>query len=164
MTAARLLRGSHHGSQSAGYAYLAMLSALALLSLALAAVGTVWQTSAKREKEQQLLKIGRTYAAAIASYRKMATGSVAMGPPSLQALVLDDRFLRPVRHMRQAYADPINANQPWGLILDANSRIAGVYSTSRDVPMQRSPVVMDGLILNAAQTYSDWKFMAKDTQ
>jgi type II secretory pathway pseudopilin PulG len=147
-----------------GYAYLAMLGALALVSVASAALGTMWQTQAKRDKERELLKVGVSYAKAIASYRRMATGSVVLGPPNLEALLLDDRFAYPVRHLRRAYPDPMNPAKPWSIILDSNGRIAGVHSTSTAEPLRRTPLVIDGHALDAARTYIEWRFVAKDAQ
>jgi type II secretory pathway pseudopilin PulG len=156
--------GSAGTRQCAGFAYLAMLGALALIAAAVLVVGPTWQMQAQQEKEQQLLRVGASYALAIASYRRMKTGSVTMGPPTLAALLLDDRFPRPVRHLRQTYADPMNPTAPWGLVRDARGHILGVHSTSLVEPLRRTPVVVDGIALGAARTYADWKFVAKDIE
>jgi type II secretory pathway pseudopilin PulG len=162
--APRFQFGSAATGRCAGYAYLAMLGALALVAAAWLVVGSVWQAQAQRENEQQLLRVGAAYATAIASYRRMRTGSVAIGPPTLAALLLDDRFPRPVRHLRQAYVDPMNPAVPWGLVRDARGHVLGVHSTSLAEPLRRTPVVVDGIALGAARTYADWKFVAKDVE
>jgi type II secretory pathway pseudopilin PulG len=138
------------------------MAALAVMSVMLAAVGTRWAEDKRREQEQELIRVGTAYARAIASYRASSPGSVAMAPRRLEDLVLDDRFPKPRRHLRQLYADPV-ARLPWGLITDADGRIQGVYSRSDDAPLRQ--VALDaggGIALPAAARYSDWKFIVRE--
>ena len=52
----------------AGFTYIGLLIAVVIIGIALSAVGTIWRTQAQREREQQLLFIGRDFQRAIASY------------------------------------------------------------------------------------------------
>ena len=49
----------------AGFTYVGLLIAVAVLGVGLAAVGQVWSTAAAREKERELLFVGNQYRAAI---------------------------------------------------------------------------------------------------
>jgi type II secretory pathway pseudopilin PulG len=144
-----------------GAALLWVLAALAGTGVALAAAGTQWSAAAQREREDELLRVGAAYAQAIASYRRLSPGSVDRSPRSLEALLLDDRYIQRQRHLRRLYPDPIDPRRPWGLVTDAEGRILGVFSQSAHRPWRRTAVWADDIRLPAAQKYSDWKFMVK---
>jgi hypothetical protein len=120
--------------------------------------GPVWSAQLKREKEQELLRVGAMYARALGSYRDASPGSLRQYPDRLEALLLDTRYVGVRRHLRMLYADPTNPGQPWGLMLDADKHIVGVYSLSRDVPVAPGPLDLGSVTLPPAQHYSDWKF------
>jgi type II secretory pathway pseudopilin PulG len=155
----RVGEARHH---QRGFTYLWVMAALAVLGVALAAVGTHWAHERQREREQDLIRIGVAYARAIASYRASAPGSVALAPRRLEHLVLDDRFPRARRHLRQLYADPVAPEQGWGLITDAEGRIVGVHSSSEKAPLKHVAFEVEGIALPAAQRYADWKFIIKE--
>ena len=155
--------GSAHRRQT-GFTYLWMLAAVAVLGVGLAALGTAWSAAAQREREDELIRAGVAYAQAIASYRRMSPGSVGQLPQSLEALLLDDRFPTPQRHLRRLYPDPTSPRRPWGLLRDPSGRITTVYSLSGDTPWRRVEVVVGGVSLEAASAYSDWKFVVKEAQ
>jgi len=56
--------------RAAGFTYIGLLIAVVIMGIALSAVGVVWRTQGQREREQQLLFIGRDFEHAIASYYK----------------------------------------------------------------------------------------------
>ena len=60
-----------------GFTYVWMLAALVIFSIGLAVVGPLWADQAKREREQDLLRVGQLYAQAIASYYAASPGSLA---------------------------------------------------------------------------------------
>jgi hypothetical protein len=78
--------------------------------------------------------------------------------------VLDDRFPRPRRHLRQLYADPVEPDQAWGLITDADGRIQGVHSRSERAPLKQVAFEADGVVLPTASRYSDWKFIVRENK
>lgn len=149
------------GERQRGYSFVMALLLVALVSLGLGIAGPLWSQQAQRERERDLLRIGSLYAQAIASYRDASPGSLKQYPASLDALLLDTRFVGTMRHLRKAYPDPINPGQPWGLVRDEAGRIAGVYSLSDAVPIARGAVVLDDRTLPEAARYADWKFLAK---
>lgn len=146
---------------SRGWTFVAVLLLLALVSLGLAVAGPIWSQQAQRERERELLRIGTLYAHAIARYRDMSPGSLKQYPPSVDALLLDTRFVGTQRHLRKAYADPMNLKGGWGLVRDESGRIVGVHSLSGEPPLAQGAVALDDRVLPPAQRYSEWKFLAK---
>lgn len=145
----------------AGHTFIAVLVLLAVCMTGLAVAGPMWSQQVRREREQDLLRIGTVYAKAIASYRESSPGSLKQYPLSLSDLLTDTRFFGTVRHMRQLYADPVNPGQPWGLMHDASGRISGVFSLSADAPIAEREIDLGVAVLAPARQYADWKFTIK---
>lgn len=144
-----------------GFTLVAVLLLLALTGLGLAAVGPLWAQDLQRERERELLRIGRLYAQALADYRDRSPGSVKQYPTSLDALVLDTRFIGVTRHLRRLYPDPLAPERPWGLQRDDSGAITGVYSQSTAAPLQQAALDLGVVELAAAARYADWKFAPK---
>lgn len=144
-----------------GYTIMVVLALIATVSLGMAAAGPAWTQAAQRERELELLRIGTLYAQAIEHYHASAPGNLKLYPPALNELVKDSRYVGAMRHLRKLYPDPIDPSRPWGVVLDAQQRIIGVYSTSDGVPLMRKPTGFPGL--PPARRYSDWKFIARDS-
>lgn len=134
------------------------LAAVALMGIALSVVGPLWADQAKREREQELLRIGGLYAQAIADYYVNTPGTVKKFPERLEELLQDDRFWGTRRHLRRLYPDPLQPHRPWGLIRAADGRIAGVYSQDTSPPFLQSPVTAGVVQLGVAQQYQQWLF------
>jgi type II secretory pathway pseudopilin PulG len=149
------------GSTARGFTFVAMLLLIALVSLGLAAAGTVWSQAAQRERERDLMRIGSLYAQAIASYHRVSPGSQKVYPERLDALLLDTRFVGTVRHLRQAYPDPMNPGQPWTLLRDSANRIIGVHSQSEETPVAQGLVMLEDRVLAPAKRYKEWLFLAQ---
>ena len=149
------------GRPSRGFTFVAMLLLLALLSLGLAAAGTVWSQVSQRERERELMRIGTVYARAIESYYNASPGSQKIYPERLDLLLLDTRYVGTVRHLRRVYPDPVNPSQAWGLVHDPAGHIMGVYSQSDAAPIAPGPVLLDDRVLPPAKRYRDWVFLAK---
>ncbi|HXE79942.1 MAG TPA: hypothetical protein VNK41_04270, partial [Vicinamibacterales bacterium] len=86
-----------HANPEAGYAMVALLVAIALMSVSLTAALPVWRQQIQREKEAELIWRGEQYDRAIQLYRQRYG---APGPPDLDVLV-KEKFLR------KKYKDPI---------------------------------------------------------
>jgi type II secretory pathway pseudopilin PulG len=147
--------------RSRGYSFVAVLALLALCMLGLAVAGPIWSQQIKREREQELLRIGNLYAQAIASYYNAGPGSLKQYPQRLEQLLADTRFVGLRRHLRSLYPDPVNPGQPWGLVLDGQQRIVGVYSRSEQAPVAEGARELSSVSLPAAHQYADWKFIAR---
>ena len=144
-----------------GFTFVGVLLLLALCMLGLAVAGPIWSQQVKREREQELLRVGALYAQALARYRDASPGSLKQYPPGLEALLLDTRFVGTERHLRKLYPDPMNPGSPWGLVLDADKRVIGVYSLSDEPPVAQGSLELGGVVLPPASRYSDWKFTLK---
>lgn len=123
--------------------------------LGLASVAMVWHTSVQRDKETELLFVGKQYRQAIASY--YASGQREF-PERLEDLLLDPRFPSVKRHLRRLYPDPLTGTPEWGLVKHGE-RIVGIYSLAPGKPIREvSTGSADDPPLEGA-SYSDWKFV-----
>lgn len=156
--------GTAAGRVQCGWVLLALLFILAALGAGMAAVGTVWTTVVQREKEAELLFVGEQYRRAIESYQQRGPGSEKPYPPSLEALLQDRRFPMPVRHLRRLYPDPMTGRPEWGLVRDDQGGIVGVHSMADGVPMKTAgfPPVQEGF--EAASSYREWVFKARQPE
>lgn len=137
-----------------GFTYLAALFAVALLGGGLALAGEVWETSAKREKEAELLYVGNQYRKAIERY--FLSGQQQY-PRSLEDLLKDRRRPGTVRYLRKLYPDPLTGKQ-WGLVKAPDGAILGVHSLSEERPLKVAGFRPRDAAFEGAQKYSEWKF------
>lgn len=158
------LKVPHRRRDPPGFTYVWMLAALAVFSLGLAVVGPRWADDVQRTREQELLRIGALYAKAIAAYRAASPGSLKQYPAELDNLLIDQRMVGTLRHLRQLYPDPFDPARPWGLVYGADGSIRGIYSQSTQQPLRSVPVELDEVSLPAARQYSDWKFIPRTSQ
>lgn len=148
------------GSRQRGFSFVATLLLVALVGLGLAIAGPTWAQQAKREREREMLRIGVLYAQALAAYYAASPGADRQYPPSIEALLLDTRFVGTVRHLRKAYGDPVNGYAPWGLVLNDTGRIIGVRSLSQEAPIATAALRLDDRVLPPVSRYADWTFTA----
>ena len=137
---------------------LALLFAVAVLGVGMAALGTLWATAAKREKETELLFIGDQFRLAIQSYRQRTPGAEKHYPKSLQDLLEDRRFPMPVRYLRRIYRDPLTGKAQWGLIKDKDGYLTGVYSLSEGKPLKVGNFPLPDAGFTGRTSYRDWVF------
>jgi type II secretory pathway pseudopilin PulG len=148
-------------SMQRGFTYVWCLAAIAVMGLGLALLGPQWADEARRDKEAELLRIGTLYAEAIASYYHASPGSLKRYPATLEELLVDTRFVGVKRHLRRAYADPLQPSQPWGIVRAADGGVRGVYSQSPNPPLRAEPLDLGVTRLPASARYSDWHFVPK---
>ena len=144
-----------------GMSLVLALVALALASVSLALVGPRWADALQREKEQELLRVGSMYADALHRYQASSPGNVKQYPMQLEDLLLDKRFVGTMRHLRRLPPDPMNPKLPWGLVLNQDERVVGIYSTSERKPFSEVATAPAGP-LPRAEHYYDWKFIAPE--
>ena len=140
-----------------GFTYLGLLFAIAFLGLLTASAGEVWKSSAQREREEDLLFVGREFAQAIASYHAATPGATKQFPLRLKDLVEDRRGPIMLRHLRKVYVDPMTGRADWGLI-KAGEAIVGVHSMSEGKPRRRANFGEGEDGFAGAETYRDWRF------
>jgi hypothetical protein len=119
----------------------------------------------KREKEQDWLFIGNQYQRAIASYYNNPPNGIKTLPIKLEDLLLDSRFIAPVRHLRKLYGDPLNHQQDWTLIKTQDEQIIGVYSKSNEAILSKK-IIFETLVNldDQVATYSEIQFVFKPKQ
>jgi len=115
----------HHG-----FAYIALLATLAILMLALTSASESISHNAKREREQQLFFVGEQFRNAIKNYYENSPSGVKQFPNKLNDLLKDNRFAKPARYLRRIYRDPMSNDFDWGVVLNENKQIVGIYSLS----------------------------------
>ena len=142
---------------AAGFTYIGLLIAVALLGVALAAAGTVWRTQAKREREQDLLFVGAEFRAAIASYYRAGGGR--QYPQTLADLLEDNRAAQPLHHLRRLYVDPMTGAADWTLIAAPSLGITGVASSSQEEPMKKDGFSAGDESFRDKTCYCDWQFV-----
>lgn len=145
-------------TRQAGFTYLMALFALGVMLGGLAAAGEMWETSARREKEAQLLFVGNQYRRAIGLYFEATPGSVKAYPRTLEDLIKDPRHARTERYLRKFYADPITGRNEWGFVTAPDGGIQGVHSLSQDKPLRVAGFLARDAAFAGAQKYADWLF------
>jgi type II secretory pathway pseudopilin PulG len=139
---------------------MALLVVIAASSIALTtALPDLYQT-AKREREAQLLFVGRQYSEAIRRFYENPLVVIKRYPNSLDELVTDNRSLRPRHHLRKLYPDPMTGRLDWGLIKNEQDQIMGVYSQSGGKPL-RTDFARHSVteVAGGGQQYADFKFV-----
>jgi hypothetical protein len=130
---------------------------VAITGVLLAGAGQLWRTEAQREKEKELMFIGEQFRLAIGSYYESSPGVPKRYPPSLEKLLLDDRFPTVKRHLRKIFLDPMTGTRGWGLIMQPGIGITGVHSLSAQAPLKRANF-HERYAFGEAKSYKDWKF------
>jgi type II secretory pathway pseudopilin PulG len=142
-----------------GFTYIATLIALALFGIGLAALGQSWSAASQRDKEEELIYIGKAYVRAIGSYYTRSPGSVKKYPATLSDLLEDTRFAGTERHLRRIYRDPLTNAEQWGVVRAPDGGIMGVYSLSEKVPLRRQPLHLANAAVVSGPRYMDWQFI-----
>ena len=142
-----------------GFSYVIVLFLVAVLSLLSVRALSNSLTTERREKEAQLLLIGQAYRQAIADYYQHSPGSNKTFPPTLEALLLDQRATRPVRPLRKLYRDPITGDTNWGIDRNEAGAVIGVHSLSMQVPYKKSGFPPELASFTNATSYQGWRFV-----
>jgi len=145
-----------------GFAYMLLLLAVALISIAATAVIGLGSTMARRDAERELLAIGAEFQQALRSYAAVPIGAVTptsgQGPAALEDLLKDPRVPGMRRHLRQLYADPLTGRSQWGLVLDAQGHISGIHSLAEGRPIRQTGFEPQLAALENADSYRQWVF------
>lgn len=144
-----------------GFTYLMLLVVIALAGTAAAVIGPVWTTELRRAKEAELMRIGRAFEQAIASYYEASPGTVKQLPARLDDLVLDNRFATIRRHLRKIYTDPITGEADWTVLTAGDGRVIGVSSRSERISLSAGPAANGAQL--GPRRYSEWKFVYAPT-
>jgi type II secretory pathway pseudopilin PulG len=145
---------------SGGFTFIGLLMIVALMGIALLAVGEVWSYAQKREREQQLLFVGGQFRQAIKLYyvHTPVASKLQPYPMSLEDLLKDPRYPSTQRYLRKMYLDPISNSEDWGVLKTQNGGIFGVYSLSQEKPIKQNNFIAAYDDFKDKTTYSDWAF------
>ncbi len=143
-----------------GFTYLGLLFAIAFIGLLLASAGQVWHIALQREREAELLFVGRQYAHAIAAYHANTPGDAKQWPKRLEDLLEDRRGPAIKRHLRRLYRDPFTDTAEWGLI-KSGEFIVGVHSLGEGKPIKSAGFLPEEEGFAGAASYRDWRFIAQ---
>lgn len=145
-----------------GFTYLTALFILAILMGGLALLGEVWETSAKREREAELLFVGHQYRRAIGLYYESSKDRKF--PRTLEDLIKDPRQASTQRYLRKLFPDPMTGKAEWGLIKAADGGIGGVHSLSEETPLKVSGFRVRDADLEGKAKYNEWRFIYKPAE
>ena len=146
-------------ARSAGFTYMALLFAIAIMGVALAATGTVWYQASQREKEQELLFIGNQFRQAVGLYYVRTPGGAKRYPQRLEDLLVDLRGQGVQRYLRKIYRDPITKEAKWGIVQAPEGGIMGVYSLSQETPLKTSSFRQVDKAFDGKSKYAEWQFI-----
>ncbi len=146
-----------------GYTYLGVLFLMALMALSLTGASTLWEIEQRREKERELVFIGRQYVAAIGSYYNAASGGDKLYPPNLEELLRDSRYPNVKRHLRKPWRDPMTGTANWGLVMDPQGRVMGVHSLAMGIPIKQKGFGNLEAALADKSSYRDWVFIYNES-
>lgn len=144
-----------------GFTYLFLLFTIAIVSVGLVGAASVHHYTERRQAEAELLRIGREFQAALASYR--AVGSTREFPLTLDELLEDERGGVLHRHLRKIHRDPVTREAEWGLVR-IGGRIVGVHSLSTARPIKVAGFHPGEEHLENARSYEEWRFMVVPDQ
>lgn len=155
---ARRIATGRGSGRKAGVAYLALLIVVAAMGAALAATGSLWHEVRQREKERELLFVGMQFRHAIRQYYESPAGQKKY-PPTLEALLLDERTPAIRRYLRRPYRDPLTGSPEWGLVAAPQGGIMGVYSLAEGTPVKQANFPAELEWEEGKQSYAQWQFV-----
>jgi len=141
-----------------GFVLLGMLILIVIAGYTLAAASVKSSDLMKRQREQELLKVGDTLRIAIGNYYNQSPGVVKQYPPNLEVLLKDDRFPIPKRYLRKIYLDPITQKPDWGLLEAPSGGVLGVYSLSSEKPFKTKGFKKEYAHFENQKSYGEWFF------
>jgi len=146
--------GERARRSAGGFTYIGLLAVVVVIGILLSAAGEVAAMAAQRERETQLLWVGRQYRAAIGRYWRQKR----VYPQALEDLLgtEPDSPLK-VRYIRRLYRDPMTNAVDWELVPAPNGGIMGIASSSKRAPLKTHFDEVEPDFENAS-SYSDWKF------
>lgn len=144
-----------------GFSYFGVLFVVVLIGLALSGASVILQFQLQRQKEQQLLFIGKQYINAIDSYYNAGPGAVFEYPKTIAELLRDPRYPDIKRHLRKPWLDPFTMKSDWVLIRTNKGGIAGISSQANGTPIKQAGFGNEDLdrLLDGKTSYQQWRFI-----
>jgi len=147
------------GLRERGYTFLGVLVLIMIIGFFLAEAGAIWSDARKRDREQELLRIGDKFRIAIGQYYNGTPGNVKQYPATLQDLLRDDRYPIPKRYLRDIYVDPLTGRQNWGMLMSPENTVMGIFSLAGGKPFKIKQSRLINKDFENKEAYSDWMFI-----
>jgi type II secretory pathway pseudopilin PulG len=142
-----------------GFTYIGLLVLIMLIGFMLAAAGQVAATTAKREREKELLFVGHQYREAIARFMQQNHRY----PQELTELLeFSYGGPAPAHYLRRLYPDPMTRAADWILVPAPGGGIMGIASSSAAAPLKRANFDDVDQEFEGAESYSDWMFVFRN--
>ncbi len=141
-----------------GFAYIWMLVIFSILAVTIGQWSVNYATLLQREKEQELIRIGSLYQAAIKRYYSNSPLGYPKYPTKLEELLKDERHSEVFRYLRRLEKDPMT-NKNFEIIRNRDNGIIGIYSSSLKKPIKTKNFPEDFPAFEQANSYRDWKFL-----
>ncbi|MGJ8620921.1 MAG: type II secretion system protein [Methylophilaceae bacterium] len=149
--------GNRKSSQ--GYVLLGMLCLLIIAGYILSAASVKLSDAVKRDREQELLKVGDTFRQAIGRYYNATPSVVKQYPPNLEALLHDTRFPAPRQYLRKLYQDPVTQRDGWGIVEAPSGGVMGINSLSAEKPFKQKNFRTIYKGFEDSLFYGEWYFV-----
>jgi hypothetical protein len=144
--------------RQSGFTYLWVLLLVAFMGVGLTVAVEIDSTAAQRDREQELITIGRQFQTALGRYyESQAAGGKKEYPAALDDLLRDSRIPGIRRHLRKVFVDPMTRTPQWGLVT-VGGRIVGVHSLSSAMPIKQDGFAPEHSQLRGKRKYSEWLF------
>ncbi|MFS2002652.1 type II secretion system protein [Duganella sp. CT11-25] len=144
-----------------GFSYAIVMFLVAVLSLVSTRALENSLTSARRDKEAELLWVGQAYRRAIQEYYQNTQGSDKLYPAALKDLLEDTRPILLHRPLRRLYRDPITGGDmvPIRQGGGESGPIIGVRSASAQTPLKTDGFPTELANFTNAASYQGWQFI-----
>ncbi|MBL8525943.1 MAG: type II secretion system protein [Betaproteobacteria bacterium] len=136
-----------------GFTLMAVLFIIFSMGIGLGVASENWRTASIRDRERELIWVGRAYRDAIRGYVQ----TYHLYPPSIDALLQDPQSPVPKRFLRKIYPDPVTGKNEWALIT-VNDRIVGIRSLSEKEALKSDNFDLGEAGFAKKSTYAEWVF------
>lgn len=131
-------------TRQSGFTYMGVLLGVALIGVGLSVTAFVWSKEAERQRKIEAEWVLAQYEKALMSYYNSAPGSVKAPPSSLAELLLDERHLGVVRHLRKEYAIHCNHQYIAKITYQPKSNSATLLAFC---PLDNAPLALREVVL-----------------
>jgi type II secretory pathway pseudopilin PulG len=150
--------GSRVSIRSRGFAFVALMIAIAIIGLASAAAASLASMTRRRDAEERLLYVGDQYRRAIEAYAAATPIGQPRYPAQLSDLLKDPRYPGTRRYLRSLTPDPITDRDDWIVIMAPEGGIMGLHSASTRLPVKRAGFDVPYETFDGRTSYTSWGF------
>lgn len=152
------MRNGRPGRRPAGFTYIGLLIAVAVIAAGATAALGAGAGIQQRDTEAELLAIGQEFRRALQGYADATPFGQPDAPRELAELLRDPRDPGVRRYLRRIYPDPLTGKAEWGIDRFPDGRIRGIHSLSRTPTIRRAgfPAGLEGFA--KAECHDEWVF------